>query len=135
MGIFGGGNKDTRPVDEGLAHPRGAPEATAIEFWKKRFQLTAAVPTDIARVGAPTPQIRELTRVDDREERKRLTRARLIAFAQLAPDVREKVVTARRKAFEIDRAILEDDQKRLDEILPTLDPSVRTAYPRPAQRA
>ena len=59
MGLFGG-KKDTRPVDEGLAQLRGVDEKTAIEFWKKRFELTAAVPSDIARVGALTPQIREL---------------------------------------------------------------------------
>src|SRR5256885_17240347 len=90
MGLFGG-KKDTRPVDEGLAQLRGVDEKTAIEFWKKRFELTAAVPNDIARVGALTPQIRELTRMEDAEERKRLTRARIIAFAQLTDDKRQLI--------------------------------------------
>jgi hypothetical protein len=129
MSIFGGKKKDTRPVDEGLAHLLGVDEATAIAFWKKRFEMTAAVPSDIARVGALTPQIRELGRVADRAERTRLIRARMIAFAQLAPDQRERIVIARRKAFEVDRAILEDDQKLVDEILPTLDANVRAVYP------
>jgi hypothetical protein len=129
MSIFGS-KKDTRPVDEGLAHLRGNDEQAAVQFWKKRFELTAAVPNETARIGALTPQIRELTRVDDHEERKRLTRARLIAFAQLSPDQRQLITSARQKAFEVDRAILEDDQKLVDELLPTLDANVRAAYPR-----
>ena len=78
-GLFGS-KKDTRPIDVGLASLVGSDEPTAIEFWKKRFELTAAVPNEIARVGALTPQMRELSRIDNLEERKRLTRARLIAF-------------------------------------------------------
>lgn len=128
MGIFGGGKKDTRPVDEGLAHLRGSDENTAVEFWKKRFKLTASVPDETARVGALTPQIRELTRVLE-PERTRLTRARIIAFAQLEPEVRQTIVAARRRAFDVDRAILEDDQKLVDKILPTMDDNVRAAYP------
>ncbi len=127
-GLFGP-KKDTRHVDEGLARLRGSDEPTAIAFWKKRFELTAAVPTDVARVGALTPQIRELTRVDDMEERKRLTRARMIAFAQLPADQRQLITAARRQAFEVDRAIMEEDQKLVDELLPTLDASARAAYP------
>ena len=128
MGIFGN-KKDTRPVDEGLARLLGSDENALIEFWKKRFQLTAAVPDEMARVGALTPQIRELTRVDDAGERKRLTRARIIAFAQLPADQRQSIASARRKAWEVDRTILEADQKLVDEILPTLDQNVRAAYP------
>ena len=128
MGLFGN-KKDTRHVDEGLAQLLGSDEKTAIEFWKKRFELTAAVPSEVARVGALTPQIRELTRVDDMEERKRLTRARIIAFAQLPADQRQAVASARQKAFEVDRRILEDDQKLVDEILPTVDANIRAAYP------
>ncbi|HZP96975.1 MAG TPA: hypothetical protein VFC31_11630 [Candidatus Limnocylindria bacterium] len=127
MGLFGG-KKDTRPVDEGLAHLRGSDERTAIEFWKKRFELTAAVPSDIARVGALTPQIRELTRVDDVKERTRLTRARIVAFAQLPADQRQRISAARERAWSVDRAILEEDQKLVDEILPTVDADVRAAY-------
>src|SRR6266511_4711133 len=127
-GIFGR-KKDARPIDVGLASLVGSDEATAIEFWKKRFELTAAVPNDIARVGALTPQMRELTRVNDLEERKRLTRARLIAFTKLAPEQRQLITSARRKAFEVDRAVMEADQKLVDELLPTLDASVRSAYP------
>jgi len=128
MALFGP-KKDTRHVDEGLAQLLGSDENTAIQFWKKRFELTAAVPSEVARVGALTPQIRELTRVSDMEERKRLTRARIIAFAQLSPEQRQSLTSARRKAFDVDPGILQDDQKLVDEILPTVDANIRAAYP------
>ena len=127
LGIFGG-KKDTRPVDEGLAHLLGSDEPSAIAFWKKRFELTAAVGSESARVGAITPQIRELTRVSDREERKRLTRARMIAFAKLPADQRQLISVARQGAWSVDAAILEEDQKLVDELLPTVDESVRAAW-------
>jgi hypothetical protein len=129
MALFGSGKKDSRPVDEGLAQLLGSDEPTAIEFWKKRFKMTASVPTDAARVGALTPQIRELTRVVNPEERKRLTRARMIAFAQLPPEERQIIAAARSKAFEVDPAVLGEDQKLVDQLLPTLDPNIRAAYP------
>jgi hypothetical protein len=127
-GLFGS-KKDSRPIDVGLASLVGSDEPTAIEFWKKRFEMTAAVPNEIARVGALTPQMRELTRIDNLEERKRLTRARLIAFTKLAPEQRQLITAARRKAFDVDRVVMEADQKLVDELLPTLDASVRSAYP------
>jgi hypothetical protein len=131
MGLFGGGKKDTRHVDEGLAQLLGSDEPTAIEFWKKRLKMTASVPTDVARVGALTPQIRELTRVDDLGERKRLTRARIIAFAELSSEERQTLAAARRKAFEVDPAVLKADQELVDQLLPTLDEKVRAVYPSP----
>ena len=127
-GLFGS-KKDTRPIDVGLASLIGSDENTAVEFWKKRFEMTAAVPNDIARVGALTPQMRELTRIDNLDERKRLTRARLIAFTKLAPEQRQLIAAARKKAFEVDKGVMEADQKLVDELLPTLDASVRQAYP------
>jgi len=127
-GLFGS-KKDTRPIDVGLASLVGSDEPTAIEFWKKRFEMTAAVPSEIARVGALTPQMRELSRIGNLEERKRLTKARLIAFTKLAPEQRQLITAARRKAFEVDRGVMEADQKIVDELLPTLDASVRAAYP------
>ena len=130
MAIFGGPKKDTRPVDEGLAQLHGRDEAAAIAFWKKRLELTAAVGSEVARVGALTPQLRELTRMTDREERKRLTRARIIAFSQLSPEQRQVVGEARRRAFAVDQGVMEDDQAMVDEILPTLDQSVVAVYPR-----
>ena len=98
-GLFGS-KKDTRPIDVGLASLVGSDETTAIEFWKKRLEMTAAVPSEIARVGALTPQMRELSRIGNVEERKRLTRARLIAFTNLPPEQRQLLVAARRKAFD-----------------------------------
>lgn len=129
MAGFFGSKKDTRPIDVGLASLIGSDENTAIEFWKKRLEMTAAVPSDIARVGALTPQLRELTRIDNLEERRRLTKARLVAFAKLAPEQRQLLAAARRKAFEVDPGVLEVDQKLVDELLPALDSSVRAAYP------
>jgi hypothetical protein len=112
--------KDDRPIDAGLAELRGKDEATAIEFWKRRFGMIAAIPSDIARVGAITPQLRELVRIDDREERKRLTAARLKAFVQLPEEQKERIVKTRHAAFDVDRGVLEEDQKMVDELLPTV---------------
>ncbi|HEX9266630.1 MAG TPA: hypothetical protein VF965_04005, partial [Candidatus Limnocylindria bacterium] len=69
--------KDDRPVDAGLAALVGKSEQELIDFWKQRFGLIAAIPIDTARVGALTPQLRELVRIQNREERKRLTTARM----------------------------------------------------------
>ncbi|HLZ47736.1 MAG TPA: hypothetical protein VKR80_03710 [Candidatus Limnocylindria bacterium] len=121
--------KDERPIDVGLAALSGNDDAAAVEFWKKRFQLIAAIPNDIARVGALTPQLRELTRISNDAERERLTRARILAFAQLPMDVRQKIVDARKAAWDVDRSVLERDQALVDKILPTVDASVRSAYP------
>jgi hypothetical protein len=95
--------KDDRPIDVGLAALNGNDEAAAIAFWKKRFELIAAIPNDIARVGALTPQLRELTRVANEAERERLTRARIVAFAQLPADLRQKIVAARKAAWNVDK--------------------------------
>ena len=130
MTIFSGTKKDDRPVDEGLAQLRGSDEAAAVEFWKKRLSLTASIPDETARVGALTPQLRELTRVSDADERRRLTRARLIAFAQMPEADRQKIGAARLKAFEVDRGVLESDQKLVDELVPELDEQTRAIYPK-----
>jgi hypothetical protein len=133
MSILGfGKNKDTRPVDVGLAALHGKSENELIDWWKQRLELIAQVPSDIARVGALTPQLRELSRIENDEDRKRLTKARLIAFAQLAPDKRQVIADARKKAWDVDKTVLEKDQKLVDELMPQLDASVRSAYP--AQR-
>jgi hypothetical protein len=123
--------KDERPVDAGLAALIGKSEQELIDFWKQRFGLIAAIPMDTARVGALTPQLRELVRIENREERKRLTTARMKAFVQLPGDVQERMAKTRKAAYEIDRGVLEEDQKMVDEILPTL-PEVKN-YPTPAR--
>jgi hypothetical protein len=112
--------KDDRPIDAGLAALLGKSEQELIDFWKQRFGLIAAIPMDTARVGALTPQLRELVRIENREERKRLTTARMKAFAQLPGDQQERISKTRKAAYDIDRGVLEEDQRMVDEILPTL---------------
>jgi len=112
--------KDDRPIDAGLAALVGKSEQELIDFWKQRFGLIAAIPIDTARVGALTPQLRELVRIENREERKRLTAARMKAFAQLPGDQQERISKTRQAAYNVDRGVLEEDQKMVDEILPTL---------------
>jgi hypothetical protein len=123
--------KDERPVDAGLAALVGKPEQELIDFWKRRFGMIAAIPVDTARVGALTPQLRELVRVGDREERKRLTTARMKAFTQLPADQRERITKTREAAYNVDRGVLEEDQRMVDEILPTL-PEAK-GYPKAAR--
>jgi len=123
--------KDDRPVDAGLALLRGKSEQELIDFWKQRFALISAIPVDTARVGALTPQLRELVRIEDREERKRLTTARMKAFIQLPADQRERITKTREAAYNVDRGVLEEDQRMVDEILPTL-PEAR-GYPTAAR--
>lgn len=120
--------KDDRPIDVGLANLSGKDEAAALAFWKTRMEMVAAIPNDIARVGALTPQLRELTRLPE-AERERLTKARIVAFAALAPDVRQKVGNARREAWKIDHDVLEKDQAMVEKLLPGLDANVRSVYP------
>ena len=123
--------KDDRPIDAGLAALVGKSEQELIDFWKQRFGLIAAIPMDTARVGALTPQLRELVRIENREERKRLTAARMKAFVQLPSDQQERIAKTRKAAYDVDRGVLEEDQKMVDEILPTL-PEARN-YPTAAR--
>ena len=123
--------KDDRPVDAGLAALVGKSEPELIDFWKQRFGLISAIPLDTARVGALTPQLRELVRIENREERKRLTAARMKAFVQLPSDQQERIAKTRKAAYDVDRGVLEEDQKMVDEILPTL-PEAKN-YPTPAR--
>jgi hypothetical protein len=112
--------KDDRPIDAGLAALKGKSEQELIDFWKQRFGLIAAIPVDTARVGALTPQLRELVRIENREERKRLTAARMKAFAQLPGDQQERMTKTREAAYTIDPGVLEEDQRMVDELLPTI---------------
>jgi hypothetical protein len=123
--------KDDRPIDAGLAALRGKSEPELIDFWKQRFGLIAAIPVDTARVGALTPQLRELVRMTDREERKRLTAARMKAFVQLPGDQRERIAKTRQAAYNVDRGVLEEDQRMVDELLPTIPEA--NAYPTPGR--
>ena len=123
--------KDERPVDAGLAALIGKTEPELIDFWKQRFGLISAIPLDSAWVGALTPQLRELVRIENREERKRLTAARMKAFVQLPRDQQERITKTREAAYSIDRGVLEEDQKMVDELLPTI-PEARN-YPTAAR--
>ena len=126
--------KDDRPIDVGLAALTGSDEAAATTFWKKRLDLIAAIPSEVARVGALTPQLRELTRMTNEGERERLTRARIVAFSQLTADDRQKVGAARAAAWKIDPEVMQKDQALVDKILPNVDAGVRSAYPSPPKR-
>ena len=132
MAILGfGKKKDTRHVDEGLASLHGKSDAELVEFWKQRLVLISQIPVETARVGALTPQLRELSRIESQDERTRLTRARIQAYAQLSPEQRDIIMAARKKAWDVDPGVLEKDQKIVDELMPAMDPSVRASYPTP----
>ena len=121
--------KDDRPIDVGLVALAGKDDATAIEWWKQRFALIAAIPQPIARVGALTPQLRELSRLPP-AERRRLTKARITAVTLLTPEVRETILTARKAAFAVDPAVLASDQAIVDELTPTI-PGAAAVYKLP----
>lgn len=108
-------DRDYRPVDSGVAELAGKGESELVEFWKRRFEMLAAIPVESARVGALTPQIREVARQDD-AERRRLTKARLQAFTQLTGDQQGRIRAARRGAFEVDRDLMTDDEKLISEL-------------------
>jgi len=120
--------KDDRPIDVGLVALAGKDEITAVEWWKQRFGLIAAIPQPIARVGALTPQLRELSRLDP-AERKRLTKARMTAFVQLPKDQQDTIMTARKAAFDVDRAVLESDEAIVTELKPSV-PGADAVYDR-----
>src|SRR5204862_7386238 len=106
-------------------------EQVLIYCRKNSFGQIAAHPEDTARVGTMTPQLRELVRIQNREERKRLTAARMKAFVQLPADQRERITKTREAAYNVDRGVLEEDQRMVDELLPTI-PEARN-YPTAAR--
>lgn len=99
---------DDRPLDVGLAALRGNDEASAIEWWKQRLALIAAIPVETARAGAMVPQIRELSRLPA-DERRRLTKAQMQAFVQLPRDQQELILAARKTGRSIDPELLAND--------------------------
>lgn len=108
-------DRDYRPVDSGVAEVLGKSETELVEFWKRRFEMLAAIPVETARVGALTPQIREVSRLDD-SGRRRLMTARLQAFTQLTGDQQGRIRAARRGAFVVDPELMEEDEKLLAEL-------------------
>lgn len=111
--------KDDRPIDVGLVALAGKDEPTVVEWWKQRFGLIAAIPQDKARVGALVPQLRELSRLDP-AERRRLTKARMMAFIQLPADQRATLTAARKAGFDVDHAVLESDEAIVQELRPSI---------------
>lgn len=120
--------KDDRPLDIGLVALAGKDEGTATAWWTQRFGLIAAIPQDIARVGALTPQLRELSRLDP-AERRRLTKARMTAFVQLPPEQRATIAAARMAAFAVDPPLMESDEAIVQELVPSV-PGADTVYPK-----
>lgn len=101
---------EERPVDAALATLRGRDDASAIEWWKQRLALLAAIPSDVARAGALVPQMRELSRLPD-GERRRLTKARMQAFMAIGADERQRVLAARKLANAIDPDVAKSDDQ------------------------
>ncbi len=118
--------KDDRPIDAGLVALAGKDEATAVEWWKQRFALIAAIPQELARVGAITPQLRELSRLDP-AERRRLTKARMTALTQIPAEQREPIMAARKAAFGVDRALLDSDEAVIQDLLSSV-PGAAAVY-------
>ncbi|MDP9264785.1 MAG: hypothetical protein M3O91_01510, partial [Chloroflexota bacterium] len=61
------------------------------------------------------------------EERRRLTKARIQAFATLPQDQQAKILTARKAAYEVDRGLLEGDDTLVQELRSSVPGS--DAYP------
>ncbi len=107
--------KDDRPLDVGLASLHGKDEATAVEWWKQRLTLIAAIPNEAARAGAVLPQFRELSYFPA-DERRRLTKARMQAFLALPTDQQERILQARRHAAGFDPALFQSDTDVTDSV-------------------
>ncbi len=110
---------EERPVDSGLWENKGLDGAAATEWWKKRFALVAAVPSDVARAGALLPALRQLSRFTA-EERRRLTKARIQAFVALPADQRQRLASANALALATDPELVKSD----DELVAQLAPEV-----------
>ena len=108
---------EVRPVDSGLVGLKGGDDAAAVDWWKRRFALLAAIPTQVARVGALLPQFRQLAELPE-AERKRLTRARMQAFLQVPADQRQAVLAARQLANAIDPKLLAADDAVVQLLIP-----------------
>lgn len=108
---------DDRPQDAGLALLKGKPEAEALEWWKQRFALIAAIPTEVARAGALVPQMRELSRLPA-DERRRLTKTRMQAFMALPGDQRQRILEARKLTYAIDDQLIKSDDALTAELAP-----------------
>lgn len=109
-----------RPLDEKLREQVGRPEAEVVEWWRARVVQLVAIPADSARAGALMPELRELATLP-RDQRLALVRARVLAFADLSAEDRQKIVAARRiGTAQLPHVAREDITFLRDEVLPTL---------------
>lgn len=108
---------DMRAVDAGLVALKSADDATAVDWWKKRFALLAGIPTDVARAGALLPQLRQLAELSE-ADRRRLTRARMQAFLQVPGDQRQAVLSALKVANAVDPGLLSSDDAVVQQLIP-----------------
>lgn len=112
--------KDQRPLDEKLRELVRKPEADAIAWWKNRFEQIAAIPRPSARAGALIPELRELATLP-KDQRLALTRARVLAFFQLAQEQKDAVFEARHlTAQQVPEIEAQDGAFVRDEVMPTL---------------
>jgi hypothetical protein len=110
---------EQRAVDEGIVQLAALDEAGTIEWWKKRFGLIAAVPTEIARAGALLPQMRQLSRLAE-TDRRRLTKARMQAFLSLPTDQRQRISAAKKLALASDPELVKSDDALVERLIPEI---------------
>ena len=106
---------EDRPVDAGLTSVKGKSDAEVLEWWKQRFALLAAIPTDVARAGALLPQMRELSQLPE-HERRRLTRERMKAFMSLGSEQHQRILAARKLTYAADEALVKSDDAIADSL-------------------
>ena len=106
---------EDRPVDAGLTSVKGKSDAEVLEWWKQRFALLAAIPTDVARAGALLPQMRELSQLPE-PERRRLTRERMKAFMSLGSEQHQRILAARKLTYAADEALVKSDDAIADSL-------------------
>ncbi len=108
---------EERAIDAGVAQLQTRDDAAAVEWWKQRLSLTAAVPGEIARVGAWLPQLRQLSRLPE-ADRRRLTKARMQAFLSLPMDQRQRVLSATKLALAADPELVKSDDALVQQLAP-----------------
>lgn len=106
---------EERAVDAGLAELKPGDDAAAVEWWKQRLSMTAAVPGEIARAGAWLPQLRQLSRLPE-AERRRLTKARMQALLALPGDQRQRILAARTLAIASDPDLVKSDDALVQQL-------------------
>lgn len=108
---------EQRPVDSGVAQLHGKDDAAVVEWWKQRFALISAIPTEVARAGALLPQMRELSWLPE-SERRRLTKLRMQAFLAAPADQRQLVMSARKLTYAFDPELVKGDDQVVQQLVP-----------------